>query len=86
MHNLHNITLNSAEWVFNKKPYVISNIFKRTENPKWIFMVVYGLLLNNYIVNIKRMMYNVNVKNGAKLEQWTLQKLNVFYAFRPANA
>ena len=49
-------------------------------------MVVYGLLLNNYIVNIKRMMYNVNVKNGAKLEQWTLQKLNVFYAFRPANA
>ena len=29
-------------------------------------MVVYDFLLNNYIINIKRMMYNV--KNSAKLE------------------
>ena len=47
-----------------------------------IFMVVYGFLLNNYIVNIKQMVYNV--KNGTKLEQWTLprKKLNIFYVFR----
>ena len=60
--------------VYSKKPYMI-RIQMDQKSKMNIFKVVYGFLLNNYIVNIKWMVYNV--KNGAKLEQWILlqQKL-----------